>query len=207
MEGESDEDTPRSYQVSNNGGTAKSPIKSPVKQKSKEIMTSSKTSSVEYVNDSVLNDSDSDHIYEAEPTPMYDSTPVEDYREGSVYENTEFPSRGSLTRKSSSPAILGDRSASTSKTPDRGQRTQSQSAMMLKKKPICHTPDDYEDPDAILDDMDYVEMNMDQHNTYIDPDDLRRVDSSASNATPSLSSLVSGDKRSESISSIPGQSK
>lgn len=206
MEGDSDEDTPRSYQISNNGGMAKSAIK----QKGKEVkmpssFKASLASSVEYVDDP-------EHIYEMEPTPIYETTPQEEdfgVDDGSVYENTDFPLRESLSRKSSSPAVLGEGSAvgPSRKTPE-GPRTRSTS-VMTNKKGRRHTPDDYEDPDAVLDNMecgDYVDMDMDKHNTYIDPDDLRRVDSTPS-ATTSSSSLILGNKRSESSSSVPGPSK
>ena len=193
MEGESDEDSPRSYQVPNNKPLAP---RAPLSSKG------SLSSSVEFI------DSD-DHIYEMEPTPIYESTPMEDDF-GSVYENTDFPSRESVKRKSSTPPMQGDGGpAQQSQKSPEGGRKRSTSAVMTNRKGRRHTPDDYEDLDAILDSVeaeDYVDMDLDKHNTYIDPDDLRRVGTSSS-ATPSTSSLAGGNKRSESVSSVSGPGK
>lgn len=189
-EGESDEDTPKCYEVANgirkpgrNAGHAKPP-------------------SVDF--------SEDDHIYEMEP-PLYEETVENGIDDGSIYENTEFPSRQSLTRKSSSPAVLSSPQGQKLPQIHLGARAHSSSEVPQTKagKPLRHSPDDYEDPDAILENMeaaenlDYVDMDAGgTHNTYVDPEDLRRV-SSCSSATASSGSFTS-NKRPDSTSSVPG---
>jgi hypothetical protein len=182
-EGESDEDTPKCYQVANSNSTRK-----PLLVKGKN------TSSVDF--------SEDDHIYEMEPYEEENSTD-----NGSVYENTDFPPRHGTGRKGSSPAVLSGLERGINKSPSVGGRPHSISAM-LEPKRKRHSPDDYEDPDAVLEgleDVDYVDMDVSTHNTYIDPEDLRR-DSSCSSVTASSGSFTSS-KRPDSTSSIPGQSK
>lgn len=212
-EGESDEDTPRSYQVPRSIPVTKPLLKGAAGSRG---TTPLKTPSVEF-------SADEDHIYEMEPTPIYESTDLDNGAAGDIkgdetlYENTDFtplrdlPSRESLTRKFSSPANLG---GSSSATPTTNAPTPSGNGHKRRR----HTPDDYEDPDAVLDDLeaeerggDYVDMDSSQHNTYIDPEELRRggSGSSASSGNPPLPATPSSSSfaRTESTSSVPGPSE
>lgn len=209
-EGESDEDIPKCYQVENNNNKTKPIIKRQQQQQQKRPEAKRpgfvKTSSVEF---------DDEHIYEMEPTPDFDTS---DDADSSVYENTEFSgeftliNKESLNRKFSSPALLQNSGPMAKhKLAKRAQSTSSPSHPAAKgERPHRHTPDDYEDPDAVLKDLDqedYMEMSMgdnSMHNTYIDPEDLKRI-SSSSSATASSGSFTSS-KRPDSTSSVPGQS-
>ena len=196
-EGESDEDTPKCYQVANSNGMRKPLV---VKGKGTGPV---RASSLDFLKD--------EHVYEMEP-PLYEFDEENGTDDGSVYENTEFPPRDISARKGSSPAVLSAAAAGfaqSSKQPHLpGARTQSTSAVMVARRGR-HTPDDYEDPDALLDgmegDRDYVDMDSSSHNTYIDPEDLRRV-SSCSSATASSGSFTS-NKRPDSTSSTPSSTK
>lgn len=211
-EGESDEDTPKCYQVANSNGMRKPLV---VKSSGSGPV---KASSLDFLED--------EHVYEMEP-PLYECDEENGTDDGSIYENTDFPSRECLARKFSSPAILsgvGVMQSIGTKPKSAGARTQSTSGVVAAKKGR-HTPDDYEDPDAMLDGMeedncDYVDMDSSSHNTYIDPEDLRR-DSICSSATASSGSFTStkrpdssssfstpsSNKRPDSTSSTPGTSK
>lgn len=200
-EGESDEDTPKCYQVANSNGVRKPATKA-------KSLGNTKVSSVEF--------SEDDHIYEMEPDPLYEDTEENGIDDGSIYENTEFPSQESLIRKMSSPAVMP-----SNKPPQLNLATRAHSLSEVQQakqgkphraKPQRHSPDDYEDPDAMLDNidaaenLDYVDMDSGSiHNTYIDPEDLRRV-STCSSATASSGSFTS-NKRPDSTSSVPGASE
>lgn len=197
-EGESDEDTPKCYQVANSNGTRKLPKAGSSKG---GVAGQAKPSPVDFP------PPDDDHIYEAE-SPLYEEADT------SIYENTDFPpSRESLTRKFSSPAVLDSLSKKNTKPAivAAGSRTQSTSGVVRAKKPPLQTAsfEDYEDPDAMLDDTencDYVEMDSTSHNTYINPDDLRRG-STCSGSTTASSTGSGGNRERDSISSTPGNSE
>ncbi len=202
-EGDSDEDTPKCYQVSST--SSKSSMKQPVGSEMK------KTPSVDF--------SEDDHIYEMEPTPLYEDTdmggnppPNTNSDDGSIYENTDFTpleESESVTRKISSPAVLQDTSSKTTASQMKKtatDRTQSASSVLTNRKKKRHTPDDYEDPDKVLDNLendDYMDMQVGEgHNMYIDPEDLKRG-SPCSMAAASSGSFTSAS-RTESTSSTPG---
>lgn len=196
-EDESDDDTPRSYEVANN--TSSNSTKPTTKEKGGDtklnpLESSTLSSSVEFAE----ND---EHIYE-------DSTDMDNAfgDDGSIYENANFSPRGSLKKMISSPTILPSHAKPKQAVSSRTKSTSGTS--FSQRKGHRHTPDDYEDPDAIQampDIGDYVEMDSNQHNTYIDPEDLKRV-SSCSSATASSGSGTSY-QRSESASSVPGPSE
>lgn len=130
----------------------------------------------------------SEHIYETNSTePIYECTELDNKSlstntspaGSSIYENTEFM-RESLKRKSSSPAILKEspKSKRPSSKKENVLRHKSTPGIILsQKKPKRHTPDDYEDPDGILDDTEHyytdVDRDKDLHDMYVDPEDLR----------------------------------
>lgn len=116
--------------------------------------------------------------------------------DGAIYENTDFDdlSKESLMRKSSLPAELQQRRNKTAG--GGGGRTKSVSS--VRHKPARHTPVDYEDPDAVLDDLendDYIDMGgADMDNMYVDPEDLRRVGSDSSAASSGSFSATNKNK-------------
>ncbi len=219
-EGDSDEDTPKCYQVSNSSTPSKSsstttPIRQPSGGGAGAAVETKLSSSIEFTEED-------EHVYEMEPTPVYEDTDVVenalpvaiDEDDGSIYENTEFSPfdrQESLIRKHSSPAVLQDVeaiSAAAAATHVMAARAQSMSsAPSTNRKGKRHTPDDYEDPDAVLDfleDDDYMDMQVGEgHNMYIDPEDLKRGSPCSSVATASSGSFTS-TKRTESSSSVPG---
>ena len=110
---------------------------------------------------------------------------------GSIYENAEFM-RESLKRKSSSPAVLEDSPKTKrvlSKKRNVSHRVSSSGATLSQNKPKRHTPDDYEDPDGVFDETDrhYTDIatrDEDLHDTYVNPDDLRKRSAVSSRASP-----------------------
>ena len=214
-EGESDEDTPKCYQVAKNTNKVKSIIKQKGASPRVAMMGSSTSSSVDFAED--------DHIYEMEPS-LEDETETK----SSIYENTEFSSKVCLTRKASLPTSLQvsspppppatspshhSRAGRTKSTPLSPEHVSSGGRPQPGKgKPLRHTPDDYEDPDRILDMLeneklveevdDYVDMESNVHNTYIDPEDLRR---GSSGSITTSSGSFSSAKRTESNSSAPSK--
>ena len=148
-----------------------------------------------------------EHIYEMEPEPICDQSDLDNAMvdKGSIYENTNFPTmeRRPVMKKNSSPSVLQDIQTNSNRVAS--TRTKSvPSILNSKMKGSYHTPDDYEDPDAIIQDMesqmdDYIVMSDQLHNTYVDPEDLRRG-SSGSNVTVSSDSFTSSTKRLNSTS-------
>ena len=224
VEGDSDEDTPKCYQVANSATTTTTTAAA--------AATTPGMSGAESKLGTLKED---EHIYEMEPTPLYEDSDVggegatptaaTNGDDGSIYENADFSPLErdqSLIRKHSSPAMMQD-------TPLRGSavaqlkkaastRANSTSSIVANRKGKRHTPDDYEDPDAVLDNMendDYMDMQVGEgHNMYIDPEDLRRGGSSASSATPTVTSgsftssgSSSSTKRTDSTSSVPGPNR
>ena len=218
---DSDEDTPKCYQVTNSNSNSSSSsnakklvanLKKPAGGEGQTAKWGGAASgrggkgSVDFADD--------EHVYEMEPS-LYEEEDVGGSGlgdDGSIYENTDFPKRESLTRKSSSPAVLDSSGVERVKKPVfiTANRPQSISEVLSEgsskgvsspslttaaKRRSHHTHEDYEDPDAALEaaeNCDYVDMDSSStHNTYIDPGDLKRVSSSCSSNTTAASSSSS----------------
>lgn len=193
-----DEDVLRKNHHSTQRKKKKKGSNSPTKSRSADeersgLVGSLTSSSVDFVDST-------EHVYEIESSePIYESTDLNDESfpantsnmGGSIYENAEFM-RESLKRKSSSPAVMQDspkRVSSEKRSVARHKSTPG--GALSQKKPKRHTPDDYEDPDCILDETeDYIDMdgsNSKLHDMYIDPEDLRKGSVCSSCTSPDSS--------------------
>ncbi len=230
-----DEDTPKRYQITKNNNNINTTTTTTTTNK-KSIIKPGGLGSSGRGSSSVEFDDDDEHIYEYDPSPIYEDTELEASggdTNGSIYENTDFHGQKNMT----SPQKSVDKSASINTSPSLQLASPppplSSSSSPLKKHPIAvktksvpsnskqpnkgrpwssHTPDDYEDPDALLEEeaIDYMTMDGSDHNTYIDPGDLRRINggvSSATSATATAPTSSSSTSLSEPAPSIPGPSE